>query len=52
MLLDAHEEWRSLVIDEDYLLQHAGVVRQRLQQAGVRLGQLLNQSLIMEEYNE
>lgn len=52
MLLDAHEEWRSLVIDEDYLLQHAAVVRQRLQQAGVRLGQLLNQSLIMEEYNE
>jgi hypothetical protein len=49
MMLDDGEEWRSLVIDEEYLRRHTPAVRQRLQQAGIRLARLLNQSLTMEE---
>ena len=52
MMLDDGEEWRSLAIDADYLRQHAPTVRKRLQQAGIRLAHLLNQSLPMEDNNE
>ncbi len=45
MLLDQGEEWRSFTISEDYLQLHGPVVERRLQQAGARLGHLLNQSL-------
>ena len=48
MLLDTNEPWHTLTIDDAYLLQHAPLVRQRLQQAGVRLAQLLNQSITTE----
>lgn len=49
MMLDQEEDWRSLVIDADYLRRNAPAVRQRLQQAGVRLAHLLNKSLVREE---
>ena len=52
MLLDPEEEWRSLVVDAEYLQRHGPLVQERLQQAGVRLARLLNQSLTMEENNE
>jgi hypothetical protein len=52
MMLDEGEEWRILAIDADYLQQHAWTVRQRLQQAGIRLAHLLNQSLNRDENNE
>ncbi len=52
MLLDHGEEWRNLTIAEDYLQLHAATIKLRLQQAGVRLAQLLNQSLTNGKNNE
>ena len=46
MLLDQGEEWRNLTIADDYKQLHAATVELRLQQAGIRLAQLLNKSLI------
>ena len=48
MMLDTNEPWHTVQIDVAYLEQHAETVRKRIQQAGVRLAQLLNQSLIVE----
>lgn len=51
MMLDQGEEWRNLTIAENYLQLHAPVVELRLQQAGIRLAQLLNMSLTPEINN-
>ena len=48
MLLDTNEPWHTLSIDVAYLERHAETVKKRIQQAGIRLAQLLNQSLITE----
>lgn len=42
MMLDKGEPWRDITITNDYLEMHAALVSQRLQQAGVRLAELLN----------
>jgi hypothetical protein len=52
MILDQGEEWRSLAINEEYLQLHAPTVDLRLQQAGIRLAQLLNLSLTNGKKNE
>lgn len=52
MMLDQGEEWRNLNIADDYLQLHAATVQLRLQQAGIRLAQLLNQSLTNGTNNE
>ncbi len=52
MMLDQGEEWRNLTVAEDYLQLHAATIRRRLQQAGIRLAQLLNQSLTNGKNNE
>ena len=49
MMLDRGEEWRSFVITEHYLQQHSATIALRLQQAGVRLARLLNQSLTLDQ---
>ncbi|MGI9220462.1 MAG: S1/P1 nuclease [Woeseiaceae bacterium] len=46
MMLDDNEPWHTLKIDNEYLRRHAPLVQKRLQQAGIRLAQILNQSLI------
>jgi len=46
MMLDQGEEWRNLTITADYLQMHAPIIKLRLQQAAIRLAQLLNMSLI------
>ena len=46
MMLDQGEEWRNLTISADYLQMHAPIIKLRLQQAAIRLAQLLNMSLI------
>ena len=46
MMLDDNEPWHTLKIDKKYLQRHAPLVQKRLQQAGIRLAQILNQSLI------
>ena len=43
-VLDEGEPWRDFTITDDYLEMHAALVSQRLQQAGVRLAELLNQA--------
>ena len=45
MMLDQGEEWRNLTITADYLQMHAPIIKLRLQQAAIRLAQLLNMSL-------
>jgi hypothetical protein len=52
MMLDQGEDWRNLTIAEEYLQLHAPTVALRLQQAGIRLAQLLNQSLTNGNKNE
>jgi hypothetical protein len=52
MMLDQGEEWRTLTIADDYLRLHAPIIELRLQQAGIRLAQLLNQSLTNGINNE
>lgn len=46
MMLDHGESLRELTINDSYLRSHAAVVELRLQQAGVRLARILNQSLM------
>ncbi len=43
-MLDKGEPWRDITITNDYLEMHAAIVSLRLQQAGVRLAELLNQA--------
>ncbi len=45
------EQEKRVVVDQAYLDRHAGVVKERLQQAGVRLGALLNQVFDPPEYD-
>ena len=52
MMLDQGEEWRNLTVAADYLQLHAPTVELRLQQAGIRLAQLLNLSLTNGKKNE
>jgi hypothetical protein len=42
MMLDKGESWRDFTITDEYLEMHAEIVSLRLQQAGVRLAELLN----------
>jgi len=42
MMLDKGEPWRDIAITDDYLDMHSATVSLRLQQAGVRLAELLN----------
>ncbi len=44
LMLDKGEPWRDITITNDYLEMHAAIVSQRLQQAGVRLAELLNEA--------
>ena len=52
MMLDQGEEWRNLTITADYLQLQAPIIELRLQQAAIRLAQLLNQSLTNGTNNE
>ena len=45
MMLDQGESWRDITITNDYLETHAAIVSQRLQQAAIRLAELLNEAL-------
>lgn len=49
MLLDEGEEWRFVPIDEAYLDRHGPTVVLRLKQAGIRLAELLNRALVVEQ---
>ncbi len=49
MMLDRGEEWRRITITDEYLRQHGPKISLRLQQAGVRLAQLLNRSLTIDK---
>jgi len=42
MVLDKGESWRDFTITDEYLEMHSATVSLRLQQAGVRLAELLN----------
>jgi S1/P1 Nuclease len=44
-VLDLDEEKKVVTVDEAYLDTYLPIVKQRLTQAGVRLGHLLNQAL-------
>jgi len=44
MLLDDGEEWRTHKIKNRYLRRHGRTVERRLQQAGIRLAQLIDES--------
>jgi hypothetical protein len=48
MMLDKGEVRRELAVSNGYLRRQGEVVERRLQQAGVRLAQLLNQALVAE----
>jgi hypothetical protein len=52
MMLDQDEAWHTFAVDEQYLRRNAPLVAERLQQAGIRLGKLLNQSLQNGRNNE
>jgi hypothetical protein len=52
MMLDQGEEWRNLTITAEYLQLQAPIIELRLQQAAIRLAQLLNQSLTNGTNNE
>jgi hypothetical protein len=52
LLLDEGEAWRNDSISDDYLRNNGPIISLRLQQAGVRLGQLLNLSLTNGKNNE
>lgn len=43
--LDEGEPEKSVVVDDDYLDQHAPVVREQIAKAGVRLGAMINEAL-------
>jgi hypothetical protein len=44
MMLDKGEPWRDIEITDDYLKMHSATVSLRLQQAAIRLAELLNQA--------
>jgi len=44
MMLNKGESWRDIAITESYLEMHGSIISRRLQQAGVRLAELLNQA--------
>ncbi len=44
MMLDRGESWRDIKITDDYLKMHSAIVSLRLQQAGIRLAELLNEA--------
>lgn len=44
MMLNRGEPWREIAITDDYLKMQGAIVSRRLQQAGIRLAKLLNQS--------
>ncbi len=44
MVLEQGESWRDFMITDDYVEMHAAIVSQRLQQAAIRLAELLNQA--------
>ena len=44
MMLDSGDPWRKIVVTDDYLKMHGAIISQRLQQAGVRLAELLNEA--------
>ena len=48
MLLDRDETWRRMTISDAYLRKHGPTVRLRLQQAGVRLAEILNGSFVQQ----
>jgi hypothetical protein len=43
--LDADEEKKVVIVDDAYMNRHLPTVKQRLTQAGIRLGRLLNRAL-------
>ncbi len=43
--LDRNEERRVVVVDDAYVERHLPTIKERLTQAGVRLGHLLNHAL-------
>lgn len=43
--LEEGEAEKTVVVDDAYLEAHVGTVRERLKQAGVRLGLMLNRAL-------
>jgi len=44
MMLDKGEPWRDIEITDDYLKMHSATVSLRLQQAAIRLAELLNEA--------
>ena len=44
MMLDKGEPWRDIEITDDYIKMHSATVSLRLQQAAIRLAELLNQA--------
>jgi hypothetical protein len=42
---DVNENNRVVIVDDIYVIQHLPMIKQRLTQAGIRLGSLLNQTL-------
>jgi len=44
MMLDKGEPWRDIKITDDYLKSHSATVSLRLQQAAIRLAELLNEA--------
>ena len=44
MMLDKGEPRRDITITDDYLEMHSAIISQRLQQAGIRLAELLNEA--------
>jgi len=43
-MLDKGEPWRDIEITDDYLKMHSATVSLRLQQAAIRLAELLNRA--------
>jgi len=44
--LDRNEEKRMLVVDDAYIERQLPIIKERLTQAGIRLGHLLNHALV------
>jgi hypothetical protein len=44
-VLDPDEDKKTVIVDEAYIAKHLPTVKQRLTQAGIRLGRLLNRAL-------
>ena len=52
MELDANEQKRVVIVDDAYIERHLPTVKTRLTQAGIRLGHLLNQTLVGQHKTE